>query len=87
MIVAEVRLRFEDEVEKERKKHTGILEIALNCFPTPVFNWIFEKVFTPLPPDQDHVVDQAMVSPDREVIEEHWDPVAPLIPHWSRKSS
>jgi hypothetical protein len=64
-------------------KRTLIDSIAERFLFKPVLTAIFVKDLTP-EPDQDHVVAQETVVPLKEVRYAHCDPVAPLIPHWSR---
>ena len=58
--------------------------ISLSWTLMPSVSSMLVKVLTPLPPDQDQVLCQAMVVPLRETRLAQSEPVAPEMPHWSR---
>lgn len=64
-----------------------MLLIADSCLLRPWFNWILEKLLTPFPPTQFHVVFHASVDPLKLTRLEHCEPdVAPPAPHKSASS-
>lgn len=63
---------------------TGMLEIALTCVLMPSLSWMFEKLFTPVPPTHVQFVVHETVDPSSDVRCEHWLPeVAPDSPQRS----
>jgi hypothetical protein len=70
--------------ERSNLVRTLIDLIAESFLFKPVLAAMFVKDLIPEPPDQDQVVAQETVVPLKEVRRAHCDPVAPLIPHWSR---